>query len=198
MLPDLPDLKAELRDIYVRYVSRRAHAQLGAFSEAPRHVIHEGETMRVERANGDSEDSDMQGASAEVVISYEQAETMSLQERTQILNDLADRMAMQMSEKLFTSLNETLDRAGQTVDNRGRPFDAEAILRILDRMEIDFDAQGNPKLPTVQLGRDMSEAWVEATNQLANDPVWKARLEQLLAEKRANWRDREAARKLVG
>ncbi len=198
MLPDLPELKAELREAYLHYVSRRAHAQLGALSEAPRHLIHEGTVMRVERANGESEDAGMHAASAEIAISVEQAESMTLQERTHILNDLADRMASQMAQKLFATLNETLDRAGQTVDNHGRPLDAEAILRMLERMELDFDANGDPKMPTIQLGMEMGDAWERATFQLANEPAWKARLEQLLAEKKANWRDREAARKLVG
>lgn len=197
MLPDLPAIKTELRDIYLSYVSRRSHAQLGLLSEAPRHVIHEGTTMRVMRANGDVEDSGMQQASAEIAIG-DQAQSLSHEERMRILNDLADQMARQMAQKLFASLSESLERAGQSVENRGRPFDAESILRMLERMELDFNPDGSPRMPSVQLDESMRAAWEGAMQQLENDPVWKSRLEQLVAEKRANWRDREAARKLVG
>lgn len=198
MLPDLPELKAELREIYLNYVSRRAHSQLGAFREAPRHVMHEGTAMRIERANGETEDSGMHDATAQVSISAEQAESMTRSERMQILNDLADGMAAQMAQKLFTSLGESLNRAGQTVDNGGRPLDAETILQLIELVQIDFDANGTPKLPTIQLDSNMSEAWDTAVKQLAEDPVLDARLHQLLSEKKVNWRDREAARKLVG
>ncbi|TDM05964.1 MAG: hypothetical protein C4K60_14905 [Ideonella sp. MAG2] len=198
MLPDLPLLKAELRDIYLRYVSRRAHSQLGVLSEAPRQVVHEGQLTRIERASGETEDIGMHKASVELSLGLEQAEAMPLQERLRVLNELADGMAAQMTDKLFTSLHETLDRAGQTVHNRGRPLDVQTLLQMLDLIELDFDSNGRPRFPVIQVGAAMAGAWERVFNQLQNDPTALAKLDQLLAEKKANWRDREAARKLVG
>jgi len=198
MLPDLPSLKSKLREAYVGYVSRRAHSQIGIFNEVPKQIVHEGESMRVLRPDGTSDDTPMMRAQAELQIREEEAQTLTHEQRMKILNDLADQMARDMSTKLFSSLSESLDKAGQSVDNRGKPLDAEAILKMFEKMQFDFDEQGRPIMPTLSVGPDVYGAAQAAFEQLTNDPVWRSRLANLMAQKRADWRDREASRKLVG
>ena len=76
MLPDLPTLKSKLREAYLGYVSKRAHAQIGIFNEVPKHIVHEGESMRMLRPDGASDDTDMMRATAE--FSIRESETASL------------------------------------------------------------------------------------------------------------------------
>jgi hypothetical protein len=198
MLPDLPQLKSQMRDVLMRYVQRRAHGQLGLFNEVPKHIIHEGNATRVIRANGEVEESDLMTASVQTEINEKDAQNLTHNERMRILNDLADRMAREMSTKLYAALGETLDKAGQTVDNKGRPFDAEAILSIFKKMDFEFDNQGQPSMPQISIGPESIEAAKKAISQLQTDPIFKNRFETLMVEKQADWRDREASRKLVG
>lgn len=195
MLPDLPKLKVEIRDACMRYVSLHAHARIGLFSEVPRHVVHEGLSMRVERANGDAEETRMMQASAETSLQKSEVESLTQDQRLTILRNLGDQMAESMAGKLYASLTESLDRAGQSVSANGRPLDGETVLLALEKLEIDFGKDGMPKMPS--FSGDV-QALRAAFVQISNDPSLSARYANLIEQKRTNWRDREASRKLVG
>lgn len=198
MLPDLPDFRRTLRAALIRYVSNRAQAQIGVFNVAPKHIVHEGTAIRVSRDNGETEESDLMQASATTSLAEADAERLSHSDRMKILNDLADQLAGEMARKLYAALDDTLNRAGQTVDNRGRPLDAETIFAAFEKISIDFDSAERPRLPMLSMGPDGLEATKRAFHQIDTDPTLRSRFEALLSSKKAEWRDREAARKLVG
>lgn len=198
MLPDLPLLKKELQDVLRNYLDMRVHSRLGVFAEAPRHIIHEGSSMRIIRADGSVEDSEMQPASAEMTIDLNEIPSIQIGERIQKIDLMAEKMAEQMSKHMFKSLDATLDRAGQVTDQKGRPFDAESILEALDSIHIEFDESGHHSPLTLVTHPDMGGQVSRAFESLELDPSLRARYEALMQRKRAEYRDREIARKLVG
>ncbi|CAN7211376.1 hypothetical protein LJR066_000608 [Acidovorax sp. LjRoot66] len=198
MLPDLPEFKGTFSAALVRYVSKRAQAQLGVFAEVPRQILHEGHATRIARANGDIEDSPLFDAGAQATISEDDMARLSREERLELLNFIADKLAEDMAGKLYGALSKTLDRAGQTLDNRGKPFNAETIFALFERLEIDFDRHGQPNYPTLSLAPELQESAKQAFAQIETDPKLRERFANMIGEKKAKWRDREAARKLVG
>lgn len=198
MLPDLPALKADLQQILSNYVRAKAHANLGVFSQSPKHVIHEGNSMRIVRADGSVDENELKAASSEVSLSLGELHSMSISERTNLLDRMAHDLAEQMSKHLFTTLNDTLDRTGQVIDAQGKPMDAELIFRTLESLHIDFDENGNHPNLSIVVGPEMYPRLQEEMQKIENDPVLKQRHEDLMAQKRMESRDREAARKLVG
>lgn len=198
MLPDLPELKRELQRIIDKYLQRQVHDRMGVFNDAPKHIIHEGERMRIIRADGTVEESDLKESKAEMVIKIEEIPTITIKDRMERLNSMAEDMARQISEHLFASLNETLEKAGQVVDGKGKPFDAEAFFGAIAAVDLEFDASGQHHDLQFVIPPAMAERVKAVFNQIDTDPALRRRHEELIGRKFGEWRDRETARKLVG
>jgi hypothetical protein len=198
VLPDLPTLKGDIQRVLLEYFHGQVYVRLGFLSDVPKHTIHEGRHLRTVRADGTIEESDLKQASAEMAVPFEEAPRMTLEQRIAKINDMADQMARQMGEQLFGSLNETLDKAGQTVDRKGQPLDAEAIFSVLEKIEIEFDETGKHKELSIVVPPALESKAKQAFEQLQTDPVLRKRYDEIMMRKRMAWLDREASRKLVG
>lgn len=198
MLPDLPNIKRDIIHILYRYFQLATQKRMGAFADAPRHQIHEGASMRILRADGTIEETALKEASAELTVKFEEVPNMSLEARMAKLDEMADSMAKQMSEHMYSSLNETLEKAGQVVDNKGTPLTHETFFDVLEKLQIDFDEHRNPKGLQLVIGPGLMPRIQELIEQEKNDPGITKRHEEIMARKWLEWRDREAARKLVG
>jgi hypothetical protein len=199
VLPDLPGLKQDLQYIFDGYLRKAIHERMGPFADVPRHIIHEGMEMRVHQADGTADDTGMKMASAQMLIQAQDIPHISVKERIEKLNELADDMAKQIARNLYGSLNESLEKAGQVVDNKGKPFSMESVFAVLEKVDIDFDHCGNP-VPGFRfvVGQDLFPRVRELIEQGKNDPSIRKRHDEIMAKKWLEWRDREAARKLVG
>lgn len=198
MLPDLPSLKRDLQYLFDRYLRVSVRARMGLLADIPQHMIHEGDRLRVIRADGTVEDSNMKEASAEMTIQPDEVPTITVAERVARIDQVAGKMAQQMSTQLFGSLNESLEKAGQVVNGKGQPFSVETIFAALEKVQIDFDKEGNPKNLSFVIGTDLVPKMKEIVEQEKRDPEIKRRHDEIMMKKWIEWRDREAARKLVG
>ncbi|OIR16017.1 hypothetical protein GALL_35210 [mine drainage metagenome] len=198
MLPDLPELKNDLNSLLMDYVKAQVKLRMPGLNEVPQHIIHEGMRMRILRADGSVDDSQLKLASSEILIGADEVPVMGPKERTSKLDSLAEDMARQISQHAFASLNETLDQAGQVVNQGRRPLDADGILAMFDKMQIDFDEHGSPKNISVIVGPNTFASAKKEFERLSSEPELRARHEELMQKKWMEWRDREATRKLVG
>lgn len=198
MLPDLPALKQEIHDVTNRYLRAQVHRRLGVFDESPQHVIHEGNRMRTLRADGSAEDSDLKAASAEMSVKLDEIPRLTIEKRIEKLDRLADEMARQVSAQMYGSLSEALNKAGQVVDGKGRPFDAETFFAALEKIALEFDETGKHHGLSIVMAPELAVRASKVFEQIESDPVLNRRHRELIERKRAEWRDREATRKLVG
>lgn len=198
MLPDLPELKRDMNSLVSDYLRSEVRRRMPGIGEAPQHLIHEGERTRIIRSDGSTEESQLKQASAELVVRFDEAAEMSVQARTAKLDEIAESMARQMSQHAFASISATLDATGQVVDNAGRPLNADTILATLEKLQMDFDEYGKPNGLTIVVGPEIVERAKREFQRLMSDPALRQRYDALIQRKWMDWRDREAARKLVG
>jgi len=198
MLPDLPNLKRDIQQALDRYIERRVHSQLGAFSRAPRHVLHEGDRMRTIREDGSTEESSLKEASGELWLKTDEIPRLTLDERIQKLNGIADDIARQAHAYLYANLNTALEKAGQAVSQQGKPLDTEAIFKALENIQIEFDENRNPAELSIEAPPTLLPRFKGILEQIEKDPALRKRYQEILERKWLDWRDREAARKLVG
>jgi hypothetical protein len=199
MLPDLPRLKRDIESIFIGYLRLATQRRLGPFADVPRHIVHEGKDMRIHRADGTVEDTPMKETSADMSMNVEEVPNMSFNDRVRKFDKIADAMAEQMKRNMFQGLNEVLEKAGQVIDARGKPLDAETIFAVLEKVQIDFDKRGNPaEGMRFVIHPSLAPRVQQLIEQEKNDPSIKKRHEEIMAKKWLEWRDREAARKLVG
>jgi len=198
MLPDLPKLKADLARLQDRYIQQQIRRRLGAFEGSPTSILHEGKRTRLVRAGGDVEESGLKQESALVTVSDSELAMLNAETRRQKLDDLAAEMASKISKNFFAVLDETLKRAGQTVDGKGKGLTAETILMAFETMQTDFDEDGSPAELSFICSPDMQPSFQRAMEEMQRDPALRKRYDALILRKKEAWRDREAARKLVG
>jgi hypothetical protein len=198
MLPDLPRLKEDVQKVIDRYLQFQVNSRLGIFGEAPKHIIQEGNRMRMIRADGSVDESEFKHASAEISLTLDEIPTLTVQARIEKLNDIAEQMAGQVSRLLFGTLNEVLDKAGQVVDQKGRPLDAESVFNVLENMHLEFDETGKHKGLSIVVPPALAPKAERVMAQIDADPALRKRHEEIMNRKWMEWRDREASRKLVG
>ena len=67
-----------------------------------------------------------------------------------------------------------------------------------NELEIDFDKDEQPELPTIVVHPDVFKNIAEKLAAFENDPEFRRKRAEILARKKLEWRAREADRKLVG
>lgn len=198
VLPDLPSLKQDIQRLIDRYLHSQVHARLGVFDQSPKHIVHEGNRMRVIRADGSIDETDPQQASSEMLLKMDEVPSMSVQQRVKKLDEMAEDMARQMSEHLYGALSAGLNKAGQVVNRNGVPFDIEVLFEVLEKIQLEFDESGKHNQISVVIPPALASRVKEVFEQITSDPQLKVRHEEIILKKKLEWRDREAARKLVG
>lgn len=198
MLPDLPNLKRDIQNVLYRYLQVQVNKRIGIFNELSRQIIQEGDRLRVVRADGSIDDSELKRASAEMIIENSEAPRLTFTERIAKLNDVAEEMSRQMSEHLFGTLNEVLDKAGQVTSNKGRPLDPDAFFSVMEKIQLDFDESGKHHKLSIVVPPNLKMKMEQVLNQIDTDPELQKRYEEIILKKRIEWLDREASRKLVG
>lgn len=198
MLPDLPGLKRDIQKAFDRYLWIQVNVRFGVFSKVPRHAINEGNRTCVVRPDGSRDESELKKASTEISVKLDDVPQLTLEKRLAMLNEMADQTARQMSEHFFGMLNEVLDKAGQVVDQKGQPFDAEAVFAVLEKMQFEFDESGQHNEISIVVPPALAPKAKEVFERIQSDPVLRKRHDEIMVRKRMDWRDREASRKLVG
>jgi hypothetical protein len=130
-------------------------------------------------------------------ISTDEAPSLILDKVLEKLDAAAKDMARQTSHGFFTPLNETLDKYGQVMDAKGRPFSKETLLDLIDSVEIEFDRNGEPVMPALVIPPQLWESIKDQLKDWEDDPELNAKHEAIMERKKAAWHARENRRKLV-
>jgi hypothetical protein len=65
------------------------------------------------------------------------------------LVEIGAQFCDQMTERFVQRMSEVTDATGNSLDVEGRPLSHDLILDAIERVEIDFDDEGNPRMPSL-------------------------------------------------
>ena len=100
--------------------------------------------------------------------------------------------------KVYLEVKEIVTtKTGNVVDAEGKPISYELLLRTLETIQLDFDDNGNPLMPTMVVSPEQYEKMKEKIVEWENDPECNKQFEKIINQKRKEWHDRESNRKLV-
>lgn len=199
MLPDLPKLKADVAQVFHIIFKNRLNAYLGVIGEMPQYIIKEGSNPVTIRPDASRDETTLKAASAETIFKAEEIPHLTAEQRVARLDDVARDMANQMSSHAFATINKAIDKVGNVVNGKGKPFSPEAVFEVLEKIQLDFEADGvKHKELTVIIPPAMSDRVRETFEQIHQDSELSKRYKEIIDKKREEWRAREAARKLVG
>lgn len=196
MLPDFPKIKRKWSTLFVWTVRERVHN--ASFVSQIRKIRHfEGDGMKVTDATGDTEESDYELFSGALEVNHQDLIERGPIALVEGLKKLAEDLSSQQSKMVFERLDQITDRTGNVVDAEGQAINPDLILQSLEKIEIDFSEDGQPRLPTLVVSPEHYERLKEKMLEWEKDEHYKRRFDELIERKRQEWRDRESHRKLV-
>jgi len=192
MLPDFLTLKIELakEQAYAITHSRSGEPLL---SQIANYLHHEGRGFILRREDGSEEKLDYRPMSGGIEIDLK-----DIQQKGEVAIDEALRPAnKEINEAQRKALFETLNRTVPSLDAGGRPLSAELILEMWESMDFSFDEAGTWQRPTMVINPIQAPRVRKELARLESEQSLVRRFEELLAQKKRDWDDREANRKLV-
>lgn len=195
MLPDFPETKRLFNRFFRTYMRRRAR-EISPYGAVQTRHFHEGRAMKITRADQSVSTSGMEQLSVLFEIKYDEIENLTLQKAI----EKHDAMIVEMVQKQINFIRERMSSEipeSQSLDAKGRRFDAQILIEILEKMQIDFYPDGTPH----EIFLDpppTPEVMAAVDKEFESKPELKMKFDKLMEKKKEEWHAREADRKLVG
>jgi hypothetical protein len=193
MLPDFLIFKRRLAEVY----AQRVAAGGGLVDMIQRIVLHEGEGFVTIRADGSRSRTGMVRLGGSVEVTSETIRTGDQEAVQRGLSALQSDLAGKQDRLLLEAVGAAADSVGNVVHADGKPLTPELILSALEKVELQFNADGSWDPHTWVLHPSMEPAARKAWDRISTEPDLKQRMDDILERGRKAWRDRESNRKLV-
>lgn len=197
MLPDFPEIKKQLDALLSNYIQHRVRFHLGFMSQIPRKIVPEGCHTRLIRADGSVDDVKMQQACGTEHMDTPPENMPDMRVVLSKLNSIAEQIARHQARYLYKRVAEVTEKTGNVVQAKKSEIGLKTLVDILERIQIEFDATGKPILPSVVCSKEMFEQFMVQGDTAFADSVQQARMDEVIARKREEYRDRESRRRLV-
>lgn len=196
MLPDFPETKRLFSRFFRAYVRRKVR-EISPYGAVQTRYYHEGRAMKVTRADQSESNSGMEELSAHLEVKFEEIENLTLQKAIEkhdaMIVDLVRKQTHFIRERMSSEIPES-----QTLNAKGRKFDAQIAIEMLEKMQIDFYPDGMPHEIFVDGPLFTPESLASVEKEIESNPELKRRFEEMMTKKKEEWHAREADRKLVG
>ena len=197
MLPDYPGVRALISKHQMRQFHAARSESMGPFSDIREDPLHEGHRSGIIRKDGSLDELEFKTIEVTRTFKMDEMENWSEKQVREYYQDIAQEVARKQSRLTYEKLGEAVAKVGNEITEQGLPT-AETILNALGKMWIDFNDDGTHVPLTIVSSSEMKPAYDTAFKQLDEDPALRKRYQELLEEKRLQWRERESSRKLVG
>ncbi len=196
MLPDYPEIKKKIFDVYTARVNNII--KYSSFGSFVKHTIFEGHKNRIIRHDGTVDDTEFKELASNISIDLKNFEDMSVEDIMKKVDECAFEMAKQQLHHFVKVIENTVNSVGNTVKCDGEPFQPKHFFDMLEKVEISFNKDNAPNLPTFVAATDTLNIVAEVLKMIKDTPELKEKMDNILKKKRSEWRDRESSRKLVG
>lgn len=108
------------------------------------------------------------------------------------IEEAADSGLQSFIPQVFDFLSEICEAGGQVVDGKGQPFSFDLFLELLEKIDITFEEDGTPNMPTMVVNPKMREV-------IEKNPPTKEqekKVEELINKKRDDFFAKKRTRRL--
>jgi hypothetical protein len=198
MLTDFPDLKRRLLTItrIAFHHKVREHGLIGTIKQMP---YFEGNRFETQDVEGDVQTSEPKQTVIPISVGRAALIEEGVNAYMKAMMGAVGQQQQNLAQLFHEKMNEVTERTGNKVDAGGQPFSPSLFLDLFEKVDIDFDEDGEPDMSSVRivvhpkLGRLLQQKVPE----WEADPVFQQRRDEIIARKRIEWSDRESNRKLV-
>lgn len=153
--------------------------------------------MKVVRADESESTTGMQQLSSVMEIRLDEILDLTFEKVIAKYDEMILDMVRKQTGVALKQLSQDIPMS-QSVDAKGKKLDAEIILQMLEKIELEFYPDGRPEELHVVGDRFSPERLKAVEEEFQNNPELQKRHNELIARKREEWCVREANRKLVG
>jgi len=197
LLPDYTKAKQELHKLVVDSLEQGVRHYRG-FPALKEYRIFEGRSSSTLTEDGTSLKSTPKEFSGRCTIKMEDIQSPDPGRIWEHVDKMAREIAELETREFYAKVGETCDQTGQTHDFGGKPLSAEMFFKALESIFIEFDDDGKFRNLAFITAPHMADRFMALTSEIDTDPELKRQYDELISRKWAQWRDREASRKLVG
>lgn len=197
MLPDIPRTKEEVFLLLQQATAEAAKNARPLLKSIQVEIVHEGHETTTRTTDGHVQRRGMKKAETRLTVDLTKVPSQGLETTARMLREATDRLQDAQAKLLFEEVERATKLAGTVVSAQGTPLSANLLLDALERMEIDFDDDGNPIYPTLVISPALEKQVTLLSEQMENDPAVQSRHDAIMVRKKAEWFDRENNRKLV-
>lgn len=197
MLPRFVALDKRMQELFDELVFRHSHTFDPMLSQIDTYEIQEGESTVMKKGEQEWGDNIKENV-AEYAIKAEDCETFGPDEFYAFAKDIGLQFLDAKKRAMFETIAAATEATGNVVDRKGKPLDHDTILEALELIEIDFDENGEPRMPSLVVPPNMAPRLEQLGREAESDPEIRRRHDEIIEKKREAFVAREAARKLVG
>ena len=198
MLPDYPKVKTRLMEFFTKVAEEAHNRRLGIFGTVKSSIMHEGEADVIIREDGSVDEIIPRAvkASAFIPASSPNVDDLNCEQIIKSFSEVGRSLADSKARVIVESIERSSAKVGNIVGPNSDPV--EQFFEMVGKTWIDFDRQRRPKWPQLVVGsKEMAEAFRQTMKRIDSTPDLRLRMELLLEQKRRQFLDREASRKLV-
>lgn len=81
----------------------------------------------------------------------------NLEKHTEFVLEIVKQSIRELSKFFYKGIEEITNATGQVTDAKGEPFSFDILLDMLENYPLEFDEQGEPKLPTLIMHPNLFE-----------------------------------------
>ena len=198
MLPDYPRTKAKQMELYGKVMTLAHQQRLGVFAAIKATFMHEGEAESLVREDGSVDEMTPQHMQASCAIPAPSGnvEHLKIEDIIRSFVEMGQKLADEKSKMIVSSVEEATSKVGNQVGPHDDPV--EQYFAMIEVIAIDFDRNQKPMWESFFVAPEKhAERMRAARARIDSTPELRSRMELLMEQKRSEFHDREAARKLV-
>jgi hypothetical protein len=192
MLPDFPRTKDQIRKRITLGIWHAVRAKAPILAEIKTLVQHEGKLHSYDRVRAAPVTEGYEDLKVPVTIAFADVPELVGGRLAAKIDEIAEQMARLEMEMFYRKHSQVSEEVGNTFDAKGAPITGDAILDLLEKVDMEFGPDGQ-LLQRFVVGPELAGQ----LQKLQEEPAFRTRFEGLVERKRSAWRDRESNRKLV-
>jgi hypothetical protein len=197
MLPDFPDVKRVILRS-AAHLTRMGAEQDPLLGAIPTFRQHEGNRATLRRVDGTEAVLDYRTPlTAQVEFTIDQVREKGPEVAREAARSMAHDLNQQLANKLIDTIDKATEEVGNVIQAGGKPFSTRTYLDALRKMDLGFDDEGNWEPLQFVAGEQLSKRIDAVLEEAERDCAFIAERDAIVAEKREEWRAREANRRLV-
>ena len=197
MLPDFTKARLILEQLQKDDLSKAMNHFMGPFwGNVPRRKMHEGNKLRNTYKDNITYDTPVNKEISSVKFDRDEIlkdPNIVMKVMINAIKELCEKQSL----NFFKSLEGAITSVGNNLQPVAGKFSSQDLLAAYRKIEIPFDAAGNPSLPDIVASSDVRAVIQTVWQEVMTKDDLRQEFENIISDKRKLWNDKQNNRKLA-